>query len=129
MIIGKLKNNNEIKMLKTGKIKIYDKERGFGFIVAEDEHIDIFFHISDMPHKHILPRNDETVTFEIIDYDDKQKAVNIKRLNVFPNQLSREKIKKLNSKNRNGYVLFFRRITDFDFNCCELFQKSDDTRL
>ena len=94
-------------MLKKGKIKTYNEERGFGFISVEDEQIEIFFHISDMPHRHILPRNGETVSFKIMNYEGKKKAGNIKRLDVFPNQVSKRKFQKLQTKSRKGNLSIF----------------------
>ena len=37
----------------TGKIKHYDDNRGFGFIVPDDKTEDIFFHVSQANYKGI----------------------------------------------------------------------------
>ena len=44
-----------------GRIKMYNEERGFGFIFGEDEE-DYFFHISDFKDTRI-PERDNVVSF------------------------------------------------------------------
>lgn len=44
-----------------GRIKMYNEDRGFGFIFGEDEE-DYFFHISDFKDTKI-PRRDNVVSF------------------------------------------------------------------
>jgi len=43
-------------MFIEGIVKTYNTDRGFGFIQCDDNRKDIFFHISDFPNKHQLPR-------------------------------------------------------------------------
>lgn len=38
-------------MFFTGKIKTYHPDRGFGFIIIEEEKKEVFFHITDFPDK------------------------------------------------------------------------------
>lgn len=65
-------------MLKTGTIKKFNSERGFGFIAVEGEQ-DVFFHIRDFP-KGTPPQIKERLTFNIGQDGQKIKAVNITRL-------------------------------------------------
>lgn len=66
-------------MLQIGKIKTYNEERGFGFIEVEDTAQELFFHIRDFP-KGKAPQIGERLTFNIQQYENKIKAVNITRL-------------------------------------------------
>ncbi|MPW45314.1 cold shock domain-containing protein [Acinetobacter guerrae] len=66
-------------MSKSGRIKNYNQERGFGFISLEEGGKDIFFHIKDFP-KGILPQLGEKLTFKIVQDGHKTKATDIVRL-------------------------------------------------
>ncbi|OUY06091.1 cold shock domain-containing protein [Acinetobacter populi] len=69
-------------MIKTGKIKKYNQDRGFGFIESDTDGKAIFFHIKDFP-KGSLPQIGEELTFSVGKDGEKIKAVNIVRLD-FP---------------------------------------------
>lgn len=66
-------------MSKSGQIKNYNQERGFGFISLGEGERDVFFHIKDFP-KGIIPQIGEQLTFEVVKDGNKTKAVNIVRL-------------------------------------------------
>jgi cold shock CspA family protein len=68
-------------MLKEGKIKTYNSEKGYGFIELRGSK-DVFFHINDMPDKKIEPEVGETIYFQIKEENGKTKAVHINRIDV-----------------------------------------------
>lgn len=63
-----------------GKVKWFNKEKGYGFIIAEGEE-DIFIHYSniDMPGYKTLKENQE-VEFDLIKTEKGNQAENIKPL-------------------------------------------------
>ena len=69
-------------MLKEGKIKTYNSEKGYGFIEVKGNAKDIFFHINDMPNKKIEPEVGETVYFQIGEENGKSKAIHINRVDI-----------------------------------------------
>ncbi|MHA3891022.1 cold shock domain-containing protein [Acinetobacter sp. GXMZU3951] len=71
-------------MFLEGKIKHYNSERGFGFIVVDESSDDIFFHIKDFPSWHIKPNTGETLKFRIVEEQGKFKAADIVRLELKP---------------------------------------------
>ena len=59
-----------------GRLKKWNVERGFGFLVADDSGQDIFVHISAFVRDGTLPIDGEYLSFEIEpDRDGKKKAV------------------------------------------------------
>lgn len=69
-------------MFVEGKIRSYNTDRGFGFIDILGEKKDLFFHINDMPNKHIEPKVGEQLRFSIAHDSGKLKADHIIRLDV-----------------------------------------------
>ena len=67
-----------------GKIKFYNPEKGFGFILKEGEIKGIFFHCSDVKGeqrelKYLV--EGEKVEFEEAQGDRGRKAIKVKRIN------------------------------------------------
>lgn len=61
----------------TGKVKNFNKEKGYGFIKT-DEGKDVFFHYSELKmegFKTVEPN--KSVEFEVIETEKGQRAVNI----------------------------------------------------
>lgn len=58
-----------------GIIKMYNDQKGYGFIKSNDE--DIFFHISDVKNREIIPRVKACVQFDIVNENRGKKAINI----------------------------------------------------
>jgi cold shock CspA family protein len=70
----------EIKRYE-GKLKKWNAERGFGFIVAADGGQDVFVHISAFARDGRVPTEGETLTFEVEpDRNGKRSAVRVRRL-------------------------------------------------
>jgi len=64
--------------MPTGKVKMFNEERGFGFIKPDDGSADILFHVSDLREGDEILK-DAIVTFEIgVDpKSGKTKAVSV----------------------------------------------------
>ena len=68
-----------------GKLKKWNAERGFGFIVANDGGQDIFVHVSAFPRDGMQPTEGEPLSFEIEPHrDGKKKAVRLSRPGAQP---------------------------------------------
>ena len=68
-----------------GKLKKWNAERGFGFIVADDGGQDIFVHASAFPRDGAPPAEGELLSFEVQpDRDGKKKAVRVSRPGAQP---------------------------------------------
>ena len=53
--------------MNTGKVKFFNEEKGFGFIIPDDNSSkDIFFHISGVKGQEVL-KQDESVKYELTD--------------------------------------------------------------
>lgn len=62
----------------TGKIKFYNQEKLWGFIV-NDEGGELFFHLNDLLQPNATPKQDDLVSFEIGEgKNGKPKAIKIK---------------------------------------------------
>ena len=61
-----------------GKIKWFNVQKGFGFVLGEDEK-DYFLHVSQVPEEFTL-REDDQVEFDVIQTDRGPQAQNLKKL-------------------------------------------------
>lgn len=62
-----------------GKVKKFNKEKGFGFITTDNG--DVFFHYSQIEMEGFKTvEEDETVEFELVDTDRGPQAHHIKRV-------------------------------------------------
>lgn len=126
-------------MIRTGKIKIYHQNRGFGFIEEDISDKDIFFHISDFPNKNILPKIGEKLTFEIGQDNGKIKAVNIVRLdysnqpdkyNLIPERIvSRSNRKKNQNKVQSKNIFFIVPIIFISIVIFSVYERIQRSRL
>lgn len=63
--------------MKTGKVKFFNNEKGFGFITREDGSNDVFVHKSGLIDQ---IREDDQVEFELEDTPKGACAVNVKKV-------------------------------------------------
>ena len=64
----------------TGKVKMFNKEKGFGFITT-DEGKDVFFHYSAIQvDGYKTAEAEERVEFEVEESERGPRAINIKKL-------------------------------------------------
>jgi len=65
-----------------GKVKTFNKQKGFGFITCEQEDGDIFFHYSSLQMEGFKTIDvDVSVEFELIISEKGKRATNIKVVN------------------------------------------------
>ena len=61
-----------------GKVKLFNKEKGYGFITAEGQPKDIFFHYSELVMEGFKTiETDAVVEFELVETDRGPKAKQI----------------------------------------------------
>ena len=65
--------------MKRGKVKFYDKTRGFGFITKDDDKKDVYFSIEDVEKKQKLEAGD-AVKFEVEKTQQGTKATRISKI-------------------------------------------------
>lgn len=70
-------------MRLTGTLKLWNDERGFGFITAQDGGPDIFLHISALPRDGTRPVPGESLSYElVVGKNDQPRAANVIRLSA-----------------------------------------------
>ncbi|MCT4614153.1 MAG: cold shock domain-containing protein [Marinifilaceae bacterium] len=52
--------------MPTGKIKFYNKEKGFGFIIENETASDIFFHCTGLNNRENVPSENDLVSYETV---------------------------------------------------------------
>jgi cold shock protein len=61
--------------MSTGKVKFFNQQKGFGFILDDETGKDVFVHATGIVDK---IKDDDEVEFEIVDDKRGPKAVNVK---------------------------------------------------
>ena len=74
--INKLINSNKADTMKAGKVKFFNKSKGFGFIIIKDSDEEIFVHASNLIDD---IKESDNVTFEIEKGDRGLTAIKVKR--------------------------------------------------
>jgi CspA family cold shock protein len=65
--------------MKTGKVKWFNTQKGFGFIITEDGK-DLFVHFKDVQGGVNALKDNDTVEYEIADGKKGPQAVNVKKI-------------------------------------------------
>lgn len=61
--------------MSTGKVKFFNQQKGFGFIVDDETEKEVFVHVTGLIDK---IKDDDLVTFEIVEDRRGPKAINVK---------------------------------------------------
>ncbi|MFY7827901.1 MAG: cold-shock protein [Flectobacillus sp.] len=64
--------------MHTGTVKFFNESKGFGYIIVDETEQEIFVHVNALGGIHI--RQDDKVSFEIIEGRKALNAVNVKKI-------------------------------------------------
>lgn len=64
--------------METGKVKFFNEEKGFGFIIPDNGGENVFVHKTGLP-KSLKIREGDRVTFEVQETDRGLKAINVEK--------------------------------------------------
>jgi cold shock protein len=67
--------------MPTGKIKFFNRRKGFGFIIDDETQAEIFVHASGLIEKKLQLKPKDSVSYEIMeDTDGKKKAASVEKI-------------------------------------------------
>jgi CspA family cold shock protein len=61
--------------MSTGKVKFFNQQKGFGFIVDDETQKEVFVHVTGLIDK---IKDDDLVTFEVVEDRRGPKAIDVK---------------------------------------------------
>jgi cold shock protein len=61
--------------MSTGKVKFFNQQKGFGFVVDDETAKEVFVHVTGLIDK---IKDDDLVTFEVVEDRRGPKAINVK---------------------------------------------------
>lgn len=61
--------------MSTGKVKFFNQQKGFGFILDDDTQKDVFVHVTGLIDK---IKDDDLVSFDIVEDRRGPKAINVR---------------------------------------------------
>ena len=61
--------------MSTGKVKFFNQQKGFGFILDDDSAKEVFVHVTGLIDK---IKDDDLVSFEVVEDRRGPKAINVK---------------------------------------------------
>lgn len=61
--------------MSTGKVKFFNQQKGFGFIVDDETQKEVFVHVTGLIDK---IKDDDLVDFEVVEDRRGPKAINVK---------------------------------------------------
>jgi len=66
---------------KTGKVKWFNPDKGYGFADQDDDEKDIFIHISALEKANISVLNEgDKISYDVVEENGKQSAANLKQI-------------------------------------------------
>ena len=66
---------------KTGKVKWFNRKKGYGFVDQDDDEKDMFLHITALQKANISVLNEgDKISYDVEDENGRQSAVNIKQI-------------------------------------------------
>ena len=63
--------------MATGKLKFFNRKKGFGFVVEDESQKEIFVHVSGLIDRNL--NDSDGVKFDVVEDERGKKAVNVKR--------------------------------------------------
>ena len=61
--------------MSTGKVKFFNQQKGFGFVLDDETQKDVFVHVTGLIDK---IKDDDEVTFDIVEDRRGPKAINVR---------------------------------------------------
>jgi CspA family cold shock protein len=61
--------------MSTGKVKFFNQQKGFGFVVDDETQKEVFVHVTGLIDK---IKDDDLVSFEVVEDRRGPKAINVK---------------------------------------------------
>lgn len=61
--------------MSTGKVKFFNQQKGFGFVVDDETQKEVFVHVTGLIDK---IKDDDLVTFEVVEDRRGPKAIDVK---------------------------------------------------
>ena len=66
---------------KTGKVKWFNPEKGYGFVDQDDDEKDIFLHITALQKANISVLNEgDKISYDVEEENGKKSATNLKQI-------------------------------------------------
>lgn len=64
--------------MATGKIKFFNRKKGYGFIIDDESQSEIFVHITGVTEKNL--QQEDLVTYDIAEDEKGKKAINVNKI-------------------------------------------------
>ena len=66
---------------KTGKVKWFNPDKGYGFVDQDDDEKDMFLHITALQKANISVLNEgDKISYDVVEENGKQSAANLKQI-------------------------------------------------
>ena len=66
---------------KTGKVKWFNPDKGYGFVAPDDDEKDVFLHITALQKANISVLNEgDKVSYDVEEQNGKESATNLKQI-------------------------------------------------
>jgi cold shock protein len=67
--------------MPTGKIKFFNRRKGFGFVIDDENQMEIFVHVTGLTNKNMILKPNDSVSFDVIEEaEGKKKAVKVEKV-------------------------------------------------